>query len=205
MVKQILARFIQRVFEVASSRTLAKAETVRRAEARALFTLSSIAPAGYVPWPLPSLSPVTLATLLNDIVLNSRLSVVELGSGLSTVYLARVLQDRGGRLWSVDQDIGWCRVVKEMAERENVGSCLQMVAAPLATNTTRNYEGPWYDMSVLSQQCPSEGIDLLIVDGPASDLEAPLIRYPAAAFFRRVCRRPVRSCSTMRIGLANRL
>ena len=200
MLKRMSARFIQRLFDVASRPVIGKTQALLRAEAKALFALSSIAPRGYVPWPRPSLSPVTLATTLNEIVVNSRRSVVELGSGLSTIFLARVLKDYGGTLWSVDQDPNWSRIVQDLAEREDVGHCLQMVVAPLALSSTSDFPGPWYDTSVLSKRCPPKGIDLLIVDGPGSDLEVPRIRYPARGFFSP---RMSRACSVV-IDDANR-
>ena len=182
-MKNLVVRALQRVFEVASHRKFARVESHLLAEMRALFTLTALAPHGFVPWPKPSLSPTALATVLNDIVVNDRMVVVELGSGTSTVFLARILQRTGGKLWSIDQDETWSRKVGKFLEREGMGDGVELVVAPLTSFSGPDVAGEWYSDAVLSATLPSEGIDLLLVDGPASDTANPRIRYPAAVFF----------------------
>ena len=116
-------------------------------------------------------------------MINSRATIVELGSGPSTVFLARLLKDTGGNLLSIEQDEQWARVVQEMVRREGIEDRVKIVVAPLVDHPTKNSDRRWYDESVFSQHLPESKIDLLIVDGPSSDKEVPLIRYPAAGYF----------------------
>ena len=63
--------------------------TMRRfTDAAARYALAAL-PGPYLPWGSGALRPAGLATVCNDVVLNVRRRVVELGSGVSTVMLAR--------------------------------------------------------------------------------------------------------------------
>lgn len=140
----------------------------------------------YIPWSKASLSHVGMATILNDISINQRNVIVELGSGISTVYIAKFLQQqRQGHLFSVEQDADWLKIVSKIIERENVGEYVTFVHAPLThSSRTITPNGQWYDESVLTKEIPSS-IDMLIVDGPSDFIESPdpYIRYPALSFF----------------------
>jgi hypothetical protein len=48
-------------------------------------------PGAYLPWSAGTMRPAVFVTVCNDIVLNDRRRIVELGSGISTVLLARLL------------------------------------------------------------------------------------------------------------------
>jgi hypothetical protein len=64
----------------------------------------------YLPWGAGVMRPAGLAAVCNDIVLNGRRRVVELGSGVSTVLFARLLTQRpppgGFRMAAVEHDAG---------------------------------------------------------------------------------------------------
>ena len=74
-------------------------------------------PGPYLPWSAGTMRPAGLVTVCNDIVLNDRRRVVELGSGISTVLLARLLTQRalpGGVLMAVvEHDDFWAQWVGE--------------------------------------------------------------------------------------------
>ena len=72
---------------------------------------------GYLPWSEWALRPAALAAVCNEIVIADRREVVELGSGVSTVVLGRLLGQRGGRLSSVEHDPAWAGVVRGLLER----------------------------------------------------------------------------------------
>src|SRR5262245_39936212 len=78
----------------------------------------------YLPWGPGAMRPAGLVTVCNDIVLNARSRVVELGSGVSTVLLARLLHQRrppgGFRLVAVEHDVGWAAWVTEQLDREGI-------------------------------------------------------------------------------------
>ena len=61
----------------------------------ASFALRAL-PGPYLPWGSGSMRPAGLVEVCNDVVLNDRCNIVELGSGVSTVMVARLLAQLGG-------------------------------------------------------------------------------------------------------------
>jgi predicted O-methyltransferase YrrM len=132
--------------------------------------------------------PAGLATVFNDIVLNGRRRVVELGSGISTVLLARLLCQRspvgGFRIAAVEHDARWAQWVTEQLDREGTGSDVVVVHAPLAPHPRAERGLSWYDDAALTgglhTALRGDPIDLLLVDGPPAYAAGHgLARYPA--------------------------
>lgn len=85
--------------------------------------------------------------------------VVEFGSGVSSVIIARCLQlNGGGRLLSFDHDAGFAELTRRRLKRAGVPG--EVHAAPLRPGHD-GYGGSWYDHGELP-----DGIDLLVIDGP---------------------------------------
>ena len=85
--------------------------------------------------------------------------VVEFGSGVSSVIIARCLQlNGGGRLLSFDHDPGFAELTRRRLKRAGVPG--EVRAAPLRPGHD-GYGGSWYDHGELP-----DGIDLLVIDGP---------------------------------------
>ena len=118
--------------------------------------------------------PAGLVTVCNDIVLNERRRIVELGSGVSTVLLARLMHQRpppGGFLMaSVEHDPVWARWVRDQLDREGIGADVTIVQAPLMPHARAEPGLLWYDEAALAQglreALRGDPIDLLLVDGP---------------------------------------
>lgn len=137
----------------------------------------------YLPWGAGAMRPAGLVAVCNDIVLNSRRRVVELGSGISTVLLARLLGQRppGFRLVAVEHDEHWTRWVREQLDREGTGADVVVLHAPLAAHPSGL---EWYDETILRQGLDralgGDAIDLLLVDGPPAYADGQgMARYPA--------------------------
>lgn len=133
---------------------------------------------GYLPWTEGALRPAALVEIANEIVFADRREVVELGSGVSTIILARLLRERGGRLTSLEHDPGWLRVVGSQLDREGLGDVARLLHAPLGDHPLGLDGAPWYAQDAV-QALPA-GIDLLLVDGPpgyGAGMERS--RYPA--------------------------
>jgi predicted O-methyltransferase YrrM len=128
--------------------------------------------------------PAGLETILSDIQVNDRRVITECGSGASTLYIARLLDTFGGKLFSIEHDKGWLEVVSEMIYEEGLGKNVDFIHAPL-NDTGFPYSGTsWYNTDEIEKHI-SESIDLLFVDGPpAYSEELELARYPAYPFFR---------------------
>src|SRR5829696_2386183 len=63
--------------------------------------------------------------------LNRRRVIVELGSGVSTVFLARLLRNEGGHLYTVEDDEAWAAHVARWLEQEGTTDRVTLIRAPV--------------------------------------------------------------------------
>jgi hypothetical protein len=148
-------------------------------EARALLALSPLNRT-YLPWSQTSLRPSAVVTLLNQVDVAGKREVVEIGTGLSTVFLARLMEQRGaGHVVSIEQDSWWLRHIEEILDRENLSLLVTMVHAPIKPTPW----GLWHDPSPINEAIGDRRPDLLLVDGPARGAaQTAQARYPALPF-----------------------
>lgn len=133
---------------------------------------------GYLPWSEWALRPAALRVVCDEIVYADRREVVELGAGISTVVLGRLLARRGGRLSAVEHDPAWARVVRSLLEADGLSEAVRLVEAPLEPHPLALDKAPWYAASALDVL--PDRIDLLLVDGPPGNEEGlERSRYPA--------------------------
>jgi hypothetical protein len=126
-------------------------------DAVAMQALASL-PGGFLPWSSFAMRPAAIVGVLSDIAMFERRVVVECGSGNSTVYVARLLAQRGeGHVTTLDHDEHWARMTAATLEREALTRWATVVHAPLRHG--------WYDTQLVPDV---SGIDLLVVDGPPS-------------------------------------
>ncbi len=139
----------------------------------------------YLPWSQAAMRPSALVAVLNDIIINSRTHIVECGGGISSFYIARILKERGGHLYTIEHDPEWATVLNKALEAEQLHDYASVVVAPL-TKTKLSLNGaPWYNEEKLNHLTTERQIDLLIVDGPpAYTRELRHARYPALPFFK---------------------
>jgi predicted O-methyltransferase YrrM len=132
---------------------------------------------GYLPWSTGAMRPAGLVVVCNAIVHRNRTRVVECGSGVSTVVLARLLRRRGaGSLVAIEHDGDWAELVGDLLRRESLHEIARVVHAPLEGDP------PWYAREQLAA-LPAE-VDLLVVDGPpACEAGDEHRRAPALEFF----------------------
>ena len=134
---------------------------------------------GYLPWSEGSMSPAGLAAVANEVAYAERRTIVELGSGVSTVVLARLARELGGRIWAVEHHPGWAGWVRRALERDELGDFATVVDAPLEPHPRALDGAPWYAETAL-EELPAAGIELLLVDGPPGYGDGMAgSRYPA--------------------------
>ncbi len=119
-------------------------------------------------------SPDFLLTLFESILEKAPSTVVECSSGVSTLVIARGLQqNERGHVYSLEHDRKYAEKTSAMLKKYGLEQWATIIYAPLISNG----EGvPWYDDSKIPSDI--DPIDLLVVDGPPNDL-APLARLPA--------------------------
>lgn len=103
-------------------------------------------------------------------------TVLELGSGTSTVWLGYLLEgDPRSTLVSVDHLREYAEQTREALERHGLSTKVDVRHAPLVSYPVEVSETPWYDEEAFEGV---QDVDLLVVDGPPSAV-GPLSRLPA--------------------------
>lgn len=140
----------------------------------------------YLPWSTPALRPSGLVKVLNEILINRRHCIVECGGGLSTLYIARLMQQRGsGHLYTLEHDLEWLELLKALLQEQGLSDYVTVIPAPLAPCDLALENNLWYDLTAFRSQFTTSTIDLLLVDGPpAYDRPRRLSRYPALPALR---------------------
>jgi predicted O-methyltransferase YrrM len=105
-------------------------------------------------------------------------TVLELGSGSSTVLLAAALRaNGGGRLVSVEHDAEHLRATSALLRQAELSDRAELILAPLTALQVGGHSFQWYDLAPHLARL-GERIDLLLVDGPPGRMQS-LARYPA--------------------------
>ena len=133
-----------------------------------------------LPWSDWAMTPAGLAAVCAEIEDGDRRQIVELGPGVSTIVIARLLRRGGdGRLTSVEHDPAWAGWVRGRLEEEGLAERAAVLVAPLAEHRLARDGARWYDGNALTD-LPAGGVDLLLVDGPPANLDGMAGgRYPA--------------------------
>ncbi len=139
----------------------------------------------YIPWTAAAMAPSAICALLNEILINRRKTVVEFGAGISTLYIAKMMQDIEGQLISFEHDRAWLSVVENMLAKHNVADSAKVIHAPLGSCSCALDGREWYNEDVVKAALAGKVLDGVIVDGPpASDPALELARYPAVPVIR---------------------
>ena len=122
--------------------------------------------------PIPSttysLQPVTTHWVLNEIMINNRTKILELGAGTSTQIFAqafRLLAENGPerQLYSIEENEYWTSHVNKTIAGDGNSAYAQVHYVP-------RKEGPggyWYDEEALSRVLKDFKPDVIVVDGPS--------------------------------------
>jgi predicted O-methyltransferase YrrM len=133
--------------------------------------------------PMPELgnwavSPDTLVWMLDRLSDSSVRTILELGSGSSTIWFATALAQRGGegRVVALESSAEYAESTRTELAKHGLQDRARVLQAPLVDTAVPGRENqPWFDISVLPDLPP---VDLLFVDGPHGAI-AREVRYPA--------------------------
>lgn len=135
--------------------------------------------------PLPigggwALTGDSAALLAREVLVRKPETILELGSGVSTLILGQILKRSGkGRLLSVDHDPIWANQTRRYVEFLGLQDVVSVVDAPLANIAIGNQIVNWYCLPAGSLD-KLGAIDLLLVDGPPQGKDISVqARYPA--------------------------
>ncbi|NWG29105.1 MAG: hypothetical protein HXY48_11305 [Ignavibacteriaceae bacterium] len=140
----------------------------------------------YFPITSSSLRFHTLAVILNDIIINERKSIIEFGSGISTLAIANLskINRLNYTFVSVEDNIGWFNSMKSYLSTYGLEKFVNLVYAPLEKTNLSPENIPWYSIKSLNEQLSRESrFSLVIVDGPGAwKPETEFSRYPALPY-----------------------
>lgn len=147
-----------------------------------IYALSQLQPlsSSYTVWSSSSIRPSAMVQILNEIVVNNRNTIVEFGCGITTVYIAKILKQYGGHLYSVEDNNEWIDIVSIMLKENNLEDYVTFVHAPLCKSKYSLKNCDWYDENIVQKALKDIKINMVIVDGPPAYMEeTELSRYPA--------------------------
>ena len=140
----------------------------------------------YLPTTSSSLRFHTLATVLNDIIINKRESIIEFGAGISTLAIANLFKKNSLNysLISVEDDMNWFNYMKSFILKNNLQEHVNLIYAPLEKTNLALENNSWYSVKSLSENINNDlKFSLAIVDGPGAwKPEIRLSRYPAVPY-----------------------
>jgi predicted O-methyltransferase YrrM len=133
------------------------------AEHGALLATASLRDGIPDPLNVAALCPENMRFVVQQIHQRRPRRVLEFGSGVSTVVIARILREFGdhARLDSFEHHERWYPRTRDLLERTGVTDVAHLHYAPLAPR--EDLDVPWYDLSALPD---GELYDLVLVDGP---------------------------------------
>lgn len=145
----------------------------------ALLNLHAIAPVGFALPPTRgwSASPDLLLLLTSLVATRRPTTVIDIGSGNSTLWLSLALRTYGvsGRVIALDHEEAYARSTRALIELHGLGDYAEVRHAPLVDVKVDQEMWPWYDLAALAdvREC-----DLVVVDGPPG-MGRRHARYPA--------------------------
>jgi glycosyltransferase involved in cell wall biosynthesis len=112
---------------------------------------------------------------------NSSLTIVEAGSGVSTVVLGYLLKKffPQGKVFSLEHSYDFYEQMKKGIEFHRLGSFAEVFYAPLISYWINGQEWLYYDLKEVKKRLQEEKrkVDVLFVDGPPAPVRKN-IRYP---------------------------
>ncbi|MDX3225321.1 class I SAM-dependent methyltransferase [Streptomyces sp. ME19-01-6] len=148
-------------------------------QVEALTNLYGIIPVKYA-MPKPTkwtASPDFLLFLVSQIQERRPLSILDIGSGATTVWMANALHhfEIPGKIVSVDHDKNFGDATAATLKQQELSTYAQVRIAPLVEVEVKGERWHWYDPMQIEDV---EKCDMVVVDGPPGFLQ-PLSRYPA--------------------------
>jgi hypothetical protein len=138
--------------------------------------------AGIPPLGLWTASADLLVELVDRFVEERPTTVVEGGSGISTVVLALAAREHGidTRIVALEHDPEWAESTRRLLARHGVADLAEVRVAPLGPTSLEDHSTPWYDESALADL---SDVGLVLVDGPPEGT-GPRARYPMVPLLR---------------------
>ncbi len=144
-----------------------------------------------LPYNAWSISPQGMMVLINHVLVNEVKTIVEFGTGISTIFLNNlsVKNNLGLQIISVDHDATWQNKIKQYCKAGQVEYLHCALSSPMKF---KNHDFMWYDHEVL-KKINRQKTDLVIIDAPIGS-GSPYERAGAFEFFKQEFPRKNFSC-----------
>ena len=123
---------------------------------------------GFVPKSSYSMSPVALLHVINEIIINNRRAILEVGTGVSTVYIAKVAKDLGLELEivSIDENLDWQNTIERYLKKLGCEDIVRFCHSDIDEAS----EYGWYQEDILSVFFAKSSFrfDCIIIDAPST-------------------------------------
>ncbi len=139
----------------------------------------------FLPTSDSSVSNLFLLYLLNDIIVNKRRNIIEFGSGISTIYISKVLSDYNvdANFISIEENSQWAEIVSQIIDQNKLSFKPRIILSPLKPSRLALNDLNWYDEQLLSSEIFNYKFDLVVIDGPSAWKPGQeLARFPAIPF-----------------------
>lgn len=143
-------------------------------EQRALLALAPLREGLVYPGNPAALCPENALFVVQQIYSRRPQRVVEFGSGVSTILIARALRDLGEKrqLDSFEHVESWYEKTRDLLRSAGLEDVVRLHYSPLGRR--EGLDVPWYDVSALAKD--ETPCDLVLVDGPEGGSGEPLAR-----------------------------
>ena len=131
-----------------------------------------------------AIAPRSMLAVMEHVLRAEPRTIVELGSGASTVWLAYAAERYGGRVVSIDHLESFASRTRSMLGDHGLSGTAEVRVAELRQFEVVGEPVQWYDDEALGDV---HTIDLLIVDGPPGST-GPQARFPALPILREKMR-----------------
>lgn len=136
----------------------------------------------YLPFNGGALRPMCIAYILNEIIINQRRSILEFGSGLSTILIARLIKrnNLNVKIVTVEHNKEWATIIEEYLKNEDLLQYVNIIHANLTEIETPLGKVNWYDYNTVLKGVENKKFDLISIDGPpANGKKIRYSRFPA--------------------------
>lgn len=159
---------------------------VESSQIAAQISIASFIPSGKILPPMRgwAASPDFVYLLITQIQEKKISTVLELGSGFSTIMVAHTLRSMGGgHIYSFDHDKIYAGKTRALLHEYGLTEYATVVDSPLETYDLDGFTGDWYGLKEFQSLDENITAELLIVDGPPC-FGGSRARYPALPVLR---------------------
>ena len=143
----------------------------------------------FLPLTAWSVSPREVLHYCNDITINNRKTIVEFGSGFSTICIAQLLKisNKTATFISIENDTNWAAELSNILNGLGLLQYVKIIVAPItsvAPEIAKKGQEKWYDADAIAARIKEiSNIDMVIVDGPFGGT-TPFARFSAIPFLK---------------------